>query len=380
METILRIVSHVKEFCSDIIIINDGSTDGTSELLRTIENIDLIEFERTRGRGIAIKAGFIRAIESGYSHVVTFDVDGRHMAEEIPLFFQKIQEEPLTLWIGESCIPAKSVCRQPLFSRFGNKLAVYWFKFSTGLFIKNIQCSFRAYPLLLLKNLQYKTGDQYDFEIEILILAAWNHLSVKSIPIHFNYSLHDERVSHFRKISDYVRVFRSMGALFLPSKISSEGSPWTRIVKYIKCLIRNELKNNSTPFKAAVSLSLGVFMAITPFHGLQVLFLIAATFIFKLNRPLAFLGVSISSAPFLPFWLAAGTVAGKITIPDKLVYFTIHNCKFLTNPFFVEKLNKFGTGIVHTFVQYFFGSIILAAVCSILTLGISFLLFRLKEN
>lgn len=145
------------------------------------------------------------------------------------------------------------------------------------------------------------------------------------------------------------------------------------IRRKLRVLFGHELQAHATPLKLSLSLALGVFMAIVPIHGFQVLVLLLLTTAFPLNRPVAMVGVSISSAPLLPFWIAAGVGVGEITLSGAFV----NNVALLL----AEKLpsailswiNHLPVqGMLDGVVRWFFGSIILAVFCGVVTLALSY--------
>jgi uncharacterized protein (DUF2062 family) len=145
----------------------------------------------------------------------------------------------------------------------------------------------------------------------------------------------------------------------------------------IKFLIKKELRANATPVKAALSLALGVFMAITPIHGFQVVTLLALTFLLRLNRPLAILGVSVSSAPLLPVWIAAGIGIGKIIVPQSMATLIVNFCEQALPQKILSWMQSSSSvnGFLQGFVQWFIGSIVLAVIGGIVTFLIAFPLF-----
>ncbi len=368
-KTISEVICSVKRYNKPVIVIDDGSTDGTAEILCNTDGIQLIQFDKNMGKGAALKAGFHLAAKSGFTHVIAVDADGLHLTEDIRLFIDCIYKDPQALWAGQR----SDYRNHPLGYSLGNLLCRFWCYLSTGLSLKDPLCGFRAYPLEYVNNLQYRTHDRYEFELEVLLLAALNHLAVKTVPVHINNISEKKIVSHFKIFYDLAGIVRSMGILFFPREEGARGFSWNRLTKNVKNLIRRELKANTTPFKASISLAAGVFLAITPFHGFQVLMLLAATFVFKLNRPLALLGVSISSAPLLPFWLAAGAATGRSLVPEKIVSVIVDCCRIFPSSFF-------SGGLIHTAVYYFLGSILLAVICGISTFGVSYLLFRWRSE
>ncbi|HEX3020534.1 MAG TPA: DUF2062 domain-containing protein [Chitinispirillaceae bacterium] len=371
VSTIHKLTSSIKKYHEQVIVVNDGSTDGTSEAVHTIDGIQVIEIGSNQGKGAALRAGFLYASKCGFTHAITVDADGKYLAEDIKLLITKVNEDSWALWTGQRRFKKKNGYRQPLQFRFGNILANLWFYLVTGYSIKDAQCGLRAYPLDYINKMLNRTGDRYEFALQILILAAWQHLPIKGFPVHVSYPSEQWYVTHFRPVRDFIRIIRSMGTLFFPSGINSTGFSWKRLIIYIKNLIGRELRANTTPFKVAASLGIGVFLAVTPFHGLQVLLLLIATIIFKLNRPLGLLGVSISSPPLIPFWFAAGTATGRIVLPENIVMRIADFCGRGSPSFF-------GGGLMITFVNYFIGSILLAIICGVVTFSVSLLLFRLR--
>ncbi|MBD3420719.1 MAG: DUF2062 domain-containing protein [Chitinivibrionales bacterium] len=355
--TLEKVLVATQAHIPDVIVINDGSTDATAEILRSIPGIEIMTFERNQGKGSALKAGFLRAREKGFTHAITLDADGQHLAEDLPAFIEKINLAPQTLWIGNRIIPTTGI-RQPPRSSFGRKFGAFWYKFHTGLAIRDTQCGFRAYPLELIKDITCK-GSRYEYEIELLVKSAWHGIVVKQLDIHLLYQPKHAAVSHFRPIRDFVRISRfnakaSIIKIFLPFKtMPAPGNNWRDKLKF---LIKHELRSNTTPRKAALSLALGVFMAIFPIHGFQVVTLMALTFLFNLNRPLAFIGVSVSSPPFLPFLVIFGVGIGQLVLRRTL--------DFDRQGEITELILRYG-------IEFIVGSIILAIVAGVATYFLS---------
>lgn len=384
--TIGTVIDDAFQYCKDIIVVNDGSTDLTGSVCSQKQFITLITHPENRGKGAALRTGFTRALECGHTHAITVDGDGQHLAIDIPLFLDKIKEKPDTLWIGDRIIPVKGGKEQPPRSRFGRHFGAFWYKLYTGQFIRDTQCGLRAYPIESVLKLGCDS-DRYEYEIEILICAAWNHIPVKSVPIHLLYQPKEERVSHFRPIRDFLRISVVNGRaaitrLFFPPQLIDV--PGLRIRKKLLYVLKKELTANATPLRASLSFGIGVTIAVSPFHGFQVVLLLAIAFLFKLNRPLALLGVSVSSAPMLPFWFAAGFWLGKAIVP---VENAIRMASVLESNLPSQVLtflqNKTVSGFLYVFIQWFIGTLVLAPICGLLAFVVSwpwFVFFRKNKK
>jgi glycosyltransferase involved in cell wall biosynthesis len=313
------VIRAVSTRCHDIIVIDDGSTDTTPELLGEFDAVQVITFDANRGKGAALRAGLDEARSRGFTHAITIDADGQHYPEDIPLFLAACLREPDTLWIGNREIPVEGSVQPPR-SRFGRWFGNFWFRYNTGFRIHDTQCGFRAYPLAALENLTFR-GVRYEFEQEVLIKAAWNGTSIKEIPIHLYYEPAARRVSHFRPFVDFLRISAvNARAAFIKSMfpmlaMEVPGDNWRQKLMRV---FTYELKAHATPRRAAASLAAGVFMGIFPIHGFQVATLMGLSVVCRLNRPLAFVGVCISSPPLLPFIIVAAVWIGRFFVPGDL--------------------------------------------------------------
>ena len=381
------VVDVVKGACTSglpVIVVNDGSTDETGRLLEGIPGIALLAFPKNRGKGAALRRAFEWCLEHHFTHAITMDADGQHLAGDIEIFLEKTGEDPKALWIGDRLLPVDGSLVQPPRSRFGRRFGAFWYRFYTGLSIRDTQCGFRVYPLVTFS----ATGcrkDRFEYEIEALILAAWRGIPVKSVPVHLLYQTRQERVSHFRPIVDFVRISKvntraALTRIFFPTQLLD--APGLSIREKIVALVKHELRANTSPVKASLSLAVGVFMAIFPIHGFQVVTLIALTCLLRLNRPLALVGVSVSSAPLIPFWIAAGIGIGNVIVPSSVAaLFAVAVEAKLPALLHSWVKNLPVEGVFEGVVRWFLGSIVLAVLCGAATFFVSLpLVKKLKEH
>lgn len=201
--TLSRVITDLLDYCEDIIVVNDGSTDSTPEILDSFKGvIDVVHYDKNRGKGHALREGFRRAQQSGYKYAVTIDSDGQHFASDIPAFIRCVAEYPETIIVGERDLSNVDIsCK----SSFANKFSNFWFTVQTGKRLNDTQTGYRCYPLNRLSGLNLLTS-RYEAELELLVFAAWKGVDIKSIPIKVYYPPQAERVSHFRPGLDFTRI------------------------------------------------------------------------------------------------------------------------------------------------------------------------------
>jgi glycosyltransferase involved in cell wall biosynthesis len=201
-QTLVRVIEDVLGYTQNIIVVNDGSTDQTLELLREFKSIQLVSYSQNQGKGFALRQGFKRAVESGFEYAISIDSDGQHFADDLPAFLEKLEQHPKAIIIGARNMEQSSV---PGKSSFGNKFSNFWFHVETGLKLDDTQSGYRLYPVLLLKDIKFITR-KYEFEIEVLVRAAWNGIEVLQVPVKVFYAEKEKRVSHFRPFRDFSRI------------------------------------------------------------------------------------------------------------------------------------------------------------------------------
>ena len=357
--TVAEVISGAQGYVEKVVVVDDGSTDETPAILKEVRAIDVVRHERKLGKGAALRSGFARARELGATHAITVDADGQHLTDDIPVLLAKISEEPATLWIGSRSIHGSGA--QPLRSRAGRKFGAFWYRFHTGRTIDDPQCGLRAYPLEAVLQLQRQTTG-FEYETELLVWASWSGIEVTSVPVHLVYHPPSRSVSHFRPVRDFLRIGRvnakaSLIRIFMPWK--TVNTPGRSRREKLLNLMKRELRAHTTPQRAAASLGTGVFFGIFPIHGFQVASLMALSFPLRLNRPIAFVGVSISSPPLLPIIIAAGIAVGKLILPAGLISHGTSRGRLL----------QYG-------LEWFIGSMVLAVVAGIAAYLISLPAFR----
>ena len=322
--TLVRVLNGVLAMTKNIIVVNDGGTDSTESILKTYSKIHQVHLPQNKGKGNALKIGFQEALKLGYDFAITIDSDGQHFPEDIPVFLEALQKEETknVLYIGSRNMRQHDV---PGSSSFGNKFSNFWFWFETGTWLTDTQCGYRLYPLREIEKLNLYTP-KFEFEIEVIVKAAWNGTLVKNIPVKISYD-EAERVSHFRKGPDFARISVLNTVFVFVTLFYIKPRDFFRKIKkkgIAKFFSEDVLGSKDSPRKKALSIVLGLFIGLSPFWGLHTLLVFGLAFLFKLNKPIAFAFSNISLPPFIPFILYFSVQTG-VWITGEENFFVLEN-------------------------------------------------------
>lgn len=200
--TIADVVKRTLLQCNDVIVVNDGSTDLTKEHLESISGITLINSPKNEGKGAALRRGFRKALDLGFTYAITLDADGQHYPEDIPLFLEANIKNPGCLIVGARKM--EGVTRSKA-SSFANSFSNFWFCVQTLHRLPDTQTGYRLYPLKKIKGLRFLTS-RYEAELELMVFASWHGVKLVSVPINVFYPKPEERVSHFKPGLDFTRI------------------------------------------------------------------------------------------------------------------------------------------------------------------------------
>lgn len=307
------VINDILRFTRNLIVVDDGSSDNTQEILRGFPQIVNIRLNANRGKGYALRKGFERASEQGYRYAISMDSDGQHFAGDLPAFIDAIEQEPDTLFAGARDMKAAGA---PGKSNFGLKFSNFWYTVTTGIKLPDTQCGYRLYPLHKLAPIHFVTR-RFEFEVEVIVRAAWRKILVKSIPVKVFYPPADERLSHFRPFTDFFRisvlntVLVLLALLFFRPYLFISRLSW----KSFKSMIRRELFNpNETNKVKVASVMVGAFMGVAPVWGWQMAIALGIAMAFRLNKVIVLAVSNISIPPMIPLILYLSYVSGGIVL------------------------------------------------------------------
>lgn len=364
--TLKRVIDGVLEYTKHIIIVNDGSTDSTSDILSNYSNVTQVQLPENKGKGNALRVGFKHALELNYDFAITIDSDGQHFPEDIEVFVSALEnsETKDVLFIGSRDMNQEGV---PSKSSFGNKFSNFWFWVETGIKLNDTQSGYRLYPIRKLKDVKLITN-KFEFEIEVIVKAAWRDVEVKNIPVKVLYD-ESERVSHFRPFKDFTRIsILNTWLVFLTIFYIKPRNLFRRLKKkgIKRFFIEDFLGSTDSPTKKALSIALGVFIGLSPFWGFHTFLAIFLAVVLNLNKAIAFAFSNVSLPPFIPFILYASSKIGQFVLGVKYEY----TLEEMTQNF--EAMQHLKTYIV--------GSFTLATISAVVVGFVGFLFFSMLGN
>ena len=239
------VIKDCLQYPIDIIIVNDGSTDETLDLVNKIYDLrftiydlphtshhiphtthhtplTVLTYEKNKGKGYALKQGAKKAKALGYKAVITMDSDGQHFASDIETMVNAALENPDAIIVGSRGLKHDNM---PKKNSFANKFANFWFGVQTFQKIPDTQSGFRYYPLHCFDRKIWFTN-RYNFELEILVRNVWKGTKITPVPIQVYYAPIGERITHFKPALDFFRIsvlntFLSIFAViyFYPKKL-----------------------------------------------------------------------------------------------------------------------------------------------------------------
>lgn len=180
----------------DVLIVDDGSPDGTGELAdrlaRTHPEVHVLHRESKEGLGAAYMAGFAWGLDAGYESLVEMDADGSHHPEDLPRLIALLDDNDLALgsrWVRGGSVENWPI-RRKLLSRGGN----LYTRMALGIAVKDATGGFRAFRARALEKIDLRTvaSQGYCFQVDLLWRALERGLDVVETPITFTERVHGE--------------------------------------------------------------------------------------------------------------------------------------------------------------------------------------------
>ncbi|GFN31952.1 bifunctional glycosyltransferase family 2/GtrA family protein [Paenibacillus xylaniclasticus] len=206
-----RLLTLIRQLQADdidrpIIIVDDGSGSSFQPIFQAAAQLGctVLTHARNLGKGRALKTGFsyIQA-EGRRDGVICADSDGQHLPEDIRRIAGAVLQHPGHIVLGSRQFTGEV----PLRSRFGNAVTRIAYRFTTGSRIQDTQTGLRGYSADMLDWLCSVPGERFEYEMNMLLLAKTENISLVEVPIETVYLERNES-SHFHPIADSIRVYK----------------------------------------------------------------------------------------------------------------------------------------------------------------------------
>ncbi len=215
-EAVSGVVRGVFGYISDVLVVDDGSTDDTAAEAAAA-GAKVVRFERNCGKGAALKAGFDAAREMGFTHVLTLDADGQHDPGDIPLFIQEAEKSDADIVLGSRMADLGSM---PCLRRMSNRVSSRLISKVAGQRIRDSQSGYRLLKVQSLDRMAFR-ATRYEAESEMLISAACRGLRIVEVPIK---TIYGAEKSKYRTLRDTIRFFWAVFLTYLRTKRSPSRS------------------------------------------------------------------------------------------------------------------------------------------------------------
>ncbi|MCD9047174.1 glycosyltransferase family 2 protein [Luteimonas sp. MHLX1A] len=203
---IREVVTGALAECERVIVVDDGSDDGTADLIADLP-VTVLRHPQRRGKGASLRDGFAEALRQGARAVLTMDGDGQHSAADIPRMIASANRHPDAIVVGARL--RKRSC-QPWYRRLGNDFGDWGIAIGCGYRLVDSQSGQRLYPAAVCA-LRDVPGEGFVFEAQMLISAAQElGMRVVALPVETRYAVAGSgvvfRKSHFRLWRDLYSI------------------------------------------------------------------------------------------------------------------------------------------------------------------------------
>ena len=211
-----EVLEDVLSYGYKVIVVDDGSD---APVTPSSADVELIRHQVNLGKGEAILSGAKRAKELNFDAILTFDGDKQHLSSQIQKLMDAYKDGSIV--IGNRNFESENV---PDSSKFGRKFSNFWVFLETFKLLGDTQSGFRIYPLSILDlNI---INRRFDFEIEVLALHSYRGREIIDVEVECYYPPHGERISHFDKLYDNLRLTKAHTKLMLQRYVLLRGWLW----------------------------------------------------------------------------------------------------------------------------------------------------------
>jgi len=202
-ETVRDVAMRARRQLPRVVVVDDGSSDGTAQALGGLDVI-VLRNKTNVGKAGSLARGFGYALSQGAVGVITLDADGQHAPEEIPSLIRAAWDDPHVFLIGAR---RRDQRRASFWRYLANRVADFWIGWAAGQPVEDSQSGFRVYPARLLREvtIPHDRARSFVYESEIVIEAVRRGFACRNIPVSVS-KRNGPRPSHFRPFVDIARI------------------------------------------------------------------------------------------------------------------------------------------------------------------------------
>jgi glycosyltransferase involved in cell wall biosynthesis len=198
VDSLFKLIPEAKAHIPNILVVDDGSNDSTSELIETL-GVNYLRHPTNRGKGAALKTGFAFALNEGFNLIITLDADGQHNPKYIPAFLKAYNDTGNDFIIGSRI---REKADMPPDRRFSNWTTSHLLSLLMRANIEDLQCGYRLHSRNLLESVHLES-DHFELETEIVIKAIQLGMVPHFIPIKVEYAIATS--SRMNRLTDTLR-------------------------------------------------------------------------------------------------------------------------------------------------------------------------------
>ena len=198
------VIKDVKKFCTNVVVVDDGSADDTAAAARAA-GADVLVQPHNMGKGAALERGFAYAREKGFEYVITMDADGQHAADDIPGFIKAYRESGAPVIIGNRMADTGSM---PLIRRWTNRFMSWLLSRKMGQRVPDTQNGFRLYRTDVIPHMRVGTQG-FAAESEILLELAAGGVRIGAVPIKVIYRDEKSKINPFKDTWRFFSMLRN---------------------------------------------------------------------------------------------------------------------------------------------------------------------------
>ncbi|MCE9659904.1 MAG: glycosyltransferase family 2 protein [Burkholderiales bacterium] len=198
--------------CPNVVVVDDGSRDGTRDRLEGLPLV-LLAHDANRGKAASLRTAFAYVLARGGECAITLDGDGQHDPADLPRLLAAFRRHPGRVVIGARLHDRAAF---PPSRWIGNRIACFWISWAAGHAIADSQTGLRVYPeaVMTMATDGSVRSSRFTFESEILIEAAAHAYPTIAVPVRGLYPK-GNRPSHYRGVVDTARIVAMVAARLL---------------------------------------------------------------------------------------------------------------------------------------------------------------------